>query len=468
MNANPGLPYAEPYRALWEHVWRMEQELNLFERRIGDTYYWPLIRDTLPSHLSQVLGIHAPPPNKLKFKRMKRAAMAAMDIARGSAISQAKVPASDTILVPFNRKQWRDGAVIDPLCHRLLEETGFGRFLVLDNRSDLGLYTAGPNRCVYNWDTIRLIGQLQGQRLAAKFVEEAEAETARITNWIAQNVTTAFSTSPHKLALKCAQFETGRALSRDIFARSGARRLFIVARNIAPEMVAAANDLGLQTAEIQHGLMNKFAPYYHYPRRPAVPYAPDFFLSFAPYWTEGIDLPRASKVVTIGADDIRARLGSIVRKPRTAVILSQWVVDDILFEIATELACKRPGWNFIFRMHPLSNVSRYQNKLAQVPPNLSLSVPSDDVLAVLAGAEVQIGAYSTSLCEGMALGLRTIVAALPGSECMKNVIAHGDAVLAHDADEIANLLEIAPPAIDGSRYYAPAVPSIAAAMAACA
>jgi len=73
---------------------------------------------------------------------------------------------------------------------------------------------------------------------------------------------------------------------------------------------------------------------------------------------------------------------------------------------------------------------------------------------------VQIGVYSTSLFEGMALGARTILVDLPGIESMTGVLEAGEASLARNGAEIAAALGVAPMVVDTSRYYAPPVKSV--------
>jgi hypothetical protein len=347
MKTDFGNEWAQPYCTMWQGLWRVEQDLKLFERRIGATHYWPLLRNTVSMQLADRLSIHAPPTRRVLASRLQRGHHALAEIAVGTQISWKNVPCADSILIPFNRKQMGPVGAVDMYCDRLLGEQEFGKFLILDNMSERGLYASGPLRHVVNWDAVRLTSRVRALMQFRALIRAAQTECRLISTAIARETGAEFALSARRFALKCAAFEAGRVLSRAIFASSGARRLFIVSRNSALDAIAAANDLGLLTAELQHGMMGQFGPYYHFPTRPHVPYAPQRILTFAPYWTENIDLPRETQAVVIGSPNPPQAHWRSPKTKKRAILTSQWVIDAKLFEIARAVADARPDWEFI-------------------------------------------------------------------------------------------------------------------------
>lgn len=460
----------ESYKALWEAIWHLEREIDLFDRRIGDTYYWPILRGTVVRRLAARFGFHAPLTAKIWTLRFKRGSAACAAIATNRDLLWGSVAVGDSILIPFGRKQMREGRVVDVFSDRILHEADLGRFVVLDNSSHLGRYDEAPARSVRDWDSVRLASRIRAMSSFPALLAPAKAEYRKLNEALKRELGTPFPLSVANLAFRCAAFDEGRSLSRDIFSCSGARRLFIAGRHSAPEALAAANDLAMTTVELQHGVITRYDPDFHYPGRPQVPYAPDRLLTFSRYWTEDIDLPRQTRAVVIGSANISPDLArSEPKVARRVVFVSQWAVGSKLIEVAAAMAAAAPEWEFVFRPHPLGDVRRHKAYLARHAGslrNLSISNPHGDLYRLLASADVQIGVYSTSLYEGMVLGLRTIVLALPGAEHLTRVIEEGDAAFARNAAEAAALLPTAPASRDPGKYYAAPVPSIAAAMAA--
>jgi hypothetical protein len=269
--------------------------------------------------------------------------------------------------------------------------------------------------------------------------------------------------------LRIAFFREGRVIMRRTLRRSGAKRLFVVGNHAIGGVVAAARDLGLDTIEIQHGVLSRYHAGYHYPGRPVDPNMPDRLLTFGSFWASNLDLPGNVTSTVIGSDILASVRGAAIEKVRHRVVVTSNHPTDLrLFDAIIATAHGATDWEFIFRPHPWEDYSLYQSRLTALPArpeNFHFSNPKDDLYELLASAEVQIGVCSTSLFEGMAMGARTMVFQLPGAEIMEPAVEQGDAAFARNPLEIVSLLAAAPVAADCSRYYAPPVPSILAAMA---
>jgi len=228
-------------------------------------------------------------------------------------------------------------------------------------------------------------------------------------------------------------------------------------------IVAAAQDLGLVTAEFQHCTLSPYHFGYHYPGRPFVPYATNWLLSFGSFWNQVIDRPSNMRVAVVGSQNLARTTSATHRTPHQVLVLSQDTIGARLLEATILAARESPDWTFVFRPHPFDDLEGYCRRIDQQPEklaNLRISGPDEDTYQLLATTDVQIGVYSTALFEGMALGARTIILDLPGAERMLGATEMGDAVLARSPAEIGALLPTAPVCRDRERYYAPPVPSI--------
>lgn len=224
-------------------------------------------------------------------------------------------------------------------------------------------------------------------------------------------------------------------------------------------VISGARHNDVYVVELQHGFISPFHLGYSWPGKPDVPYGADELWCFGPFWPQVTPLPRRLRTRIIGAPYIR-ELASQYDGPRDdalVVFTSQGVVGLPLFRMAIETARRRPDRRVIFRLHPKETLGIYEDALTDLGPaplNFELSHRKPNIFALLARTSVQVGAFSTTLLEGMLLGSRTVVVNLPGCEYMRPVVERGDALFARDVDELVARLDEAPLAADPELYYA--------------
>jgi hypothetical protein len=468
--STPGARGPTSLKALFEGVWRIERDLHLLNREIHGICYWPLIRTTLLYLLSQDAGIHATMQPRLRRSLFGRVFKEALPVATGlMALPYRTSGPFDTVLVPFPRKVVWDGRVVDIQAERVINDRGFGRVLTLDRRSDAGqMYQSAPDRTVADCSGLRALSLVRAAAILPRFLSAAAAERQLLGAALRREFTLDCPLSAAHIAARIAFFSEGRRVMRRALRASGARTVVVVGHHTSDGVIPAARDLGMLTVELQHGLISPYQSDYHFPGRPVVPYMPDQFLVFGAYWAENVDLSGNMKVVVIGADRLLRRTQMPTRRiPRRVVVASQGTIGARLFGASVMAARAARDWEFVFRPHPQESVERYAARVAALSPavaNLRLSEQREDLHDLLASAEVQVGVYSTSLFEGMALGVRTIVLALPGWENVTRAIEQGDAVVANTPADIAALLPVAPVSRHQEQYFAPPIDSMARAL----
>jgi hypothetical protein len=460
---NASAPPSLSFAALWETIGEMEKDLDLLNQQIGGAYYWPLIRGQVFEGLCRALGFLSPSPVGTRHGRLETLASEVLPFVTQRRKSPLRIDGGfDTIVVPFMRKHHRGGRVVDIFTDSLFSEVEFGRFLVLDVGAATNLQ-ATPGSEVRSRDYLRALALRRAFFLLPKIFPAARRERHELDGAIGRRIGRAFPLSAANFALRVAFFLAGRELARRIVERSGAKRLFIAGGHVWHGISAAAKEQGLTTVEMQHGVITPYQAAYQYPGHPVVPYVCDYLLLFGPYWASNAQLPGNMKALVVGSrniGDLRECARSKV--PRRVVALSQGTIGSKLFAGVAEAARAAPLWDFIFRPHPLESADHFRVQLARSAiGNLRISDSSESFYELLASADVQVGVYSTSLFEGMALGARTIILDLPGCEHMMGPIAMGDAILAKDAAHIARNLEWAPKARDETAYFAAPVPSVA-------
>ena len=91
---------------------------------------------------------------------------------------------------------------------------------------------------------------------------------------------------------------------------------------------------------------------------------------------------------------------------------------------------------------------------AGLPKNFSLSHKDPIFLDLVSQSEYLIGAFSTTLFEGLALGCKVLVLPLSGYQNVLPAIASGDLTLISNLEELPTYLAKAKVAADPHRYYA--------------
>lgn len=195
-------------------------------------------------------------------------------------------------------------------------------------------------------------------------------------------------------------------------------------------VVQAARELGICTAELQHGLVDRYHPGYHCPNcspGKRIGFA-EYFLSFGEFWLGAAKLPVAlEKVVAVGWPYLDAQVASYgsVAKKHQVLIVSQSDCGAQVAELALELARKAPrDMSVVLKLHP-ADVSSWRTlypNLASSPGPLKIvSGDNPPTHRLLAESEYVVGVYSTLLYESLRYRCNLILWDAPGVDCMERL-----------------------------------------------
>ena len=272
-------------------------------------------------------------------------------------------------------------------------------------------------------------------------------------------------------------FNEGQAFS-EYFKAVGAKHLYIVNAYSETAIVLGAKQAGVKVHEIQHGFITKLHAAYSYPKRLGmrrkVSNAPDSILLWGSFW--GDDVPFAAGVEpivtgpTAAFSEYRAKVqreNRIIAKQ--VLFTSQGAIATQLLTAAITTAVAMPDHKIIYRLHPNENLDDYAPLAKQVlaatgdgkttnshalPANFGFSHRDPIFLDLVSQSEYLVGAFSTTLYEGLALGCKVLVLPLPGFEHVKRAIALGDMTLVDNLDELPKYFGKAKQVSDATRYYA--------------
>jgi hypothetical protein len=168
-----------------------------------------------------------------------------------------------------------------------------------------------------------------------------------------------------------------------------------------------AKEMGIKTAEFQHGSISKNHESYNYGEailnsKEYKKYVPDYFLTYGDYWNREIRIP--GKTYTIGNPHFHESVKNyknIKEEKDTIMIVSQGTLTKEFVNIAENLAIEFPNKRIIFKLHPgeISFIDRY----ISLNKYKNIEIKKDgDIYELLAKYENIVACYSTTVFEALA------------------------------------------------------------------
>ncbi len=454
--------------SLCQCFWDAEKELSLLELKIEGVFAWPLVRMNVFYDAAQRLGLYdAPHPNLKRQKEqpttdpLTAAALERCAKVAGDNAVSGRQQFDKTIAVVMNARKLKGE---DTYTKALREEAG-AQALLLDSHSGADVMAGAI-------DFDALLTEFKRYRINSRDLV-IEANTLETLD----NLREFFE---RRLGLEIGDLST--ALRRSVQTFLSVYKGFDLFWQAHPvetlfltngygfrerAALAAAQGRGIEVVELQHGFISQFHLGYSWPGTDHVPYMADTLLTFGDYWPDVTPLPADMTAVTIGAPYVKdmAALSKTETVKGLVTFTSQGVVGRQLFDMAVRFALARADKHVMFRLHPSESLDDYEQALKTydaAPENFEISHRTPVIFEVLARTEILVGAFSTTLLEGMVLDCRTIVINLPGIEYMKPIIDRGDVLMVQSFEELVQHVDNAPHAKDPSYYYAAPVASVMA------
>lgn len=260
-----------------------------------------------------------------------------------------------------------------------------------------------------------------------------------------------------KLRLRRSQLPLWRAFLR----RAKPRVLFLVVSYGNEIPIEACRLLGIPTVELQHGIVSPNNLGYHFPEPGHCKQLfPDWFFAFGDFWRDAAAFPCADeRVVSVGYPYLEQRRAAAeAQRNRRALFLSQRSIGAALSKMAVEVAQRSGEGEVWYKLHPGERSTwRADYPWLVDAPLRVIEGDEPHLYDLFPQVTLQVGVYSTALFEGLAFGLATRVARLPGWEAMRAMVDTTAGVRwAEAAEDIAAALrEDATAACDAARFFRP-------------
>lgn len=429
MNNKSVYPIQKTIGSVIESMEKVEKERNLFEKKIGNDYMWPIIRYKTYYLINEKLGYFEPQSQLIKKrKRLNLVALMTKRIFKNPFVFKNKF---NTIILEHPRSQDFNGKQIDIYTFDFHDNNT----LLIDNPSPT---QKSKSHEKYRSDILLLdlLCSLLTPALTPFIIRNNENEEI---SEIERALSTFFNTNldiKKTIQKELVRFFILKAMFKSLFYLKKCKKLIVTVSYDNIFAIAAAKELKMEVDEVQHGTLGRYHIGYNIPSNKfSNKYLPNRFYLWSNFWKEQLplDIPENNKIVYKNSyfENRLHKYRNIKTIKNKIIVLSQGALGNkIALAIETNKK-KLKNFEIFYKLHP-GEYTKWQSypdllKLTQLKQfHLLLDC---DLAYHLKSAEYQIGVFSTAIYEGIELGTKTVLLDLPGIEYMSSLIHSNEAQL---------------------------------------
>ncbi len=426
----------------------LEQELYLSGWAINGVYVWKLLRfqvfhDYRMMHgLAQEAHPEAKRLRKTKFQLIKE--FPGRFIARNPFMASRR--RTERVVIPHSRKRQCAGQLVDPISLRAWSGSRTNTSLVLDRTSPLDPV---PLPGSPDYEVMARLGWIAHQAVRVTLSSEDATRINAIQKQLGGNLTKSGLSLEERVIRTVGRFIGLRFVYRALFQKIQPRALYVVVGYFLEAPIAAAQELGIPTAEFQHGSTDRGHLGYDYVGWKEVPYFADHLLTWGEAWYRYTELPQNCKVHPVGAPHIEAPMRQAqqenVRCERQLLVLSQGPVGESLMEATIQFARLCPHWDIVVRPHPGESALSLRAYLRGLDKNTADRIRVDNTSTMAEAssqAGVVFGVNSTALLESLLGGCKVALLRLPNTAAyFQPLLEDGNAFAVASGEELADCVE---------------------------
>ncbi len=409
-----------------------EETLNLFGLKEDDTYIWPLLRVRVMTMIETKLGLITTPHDaQRKWNRLER-------YSKGLRYDMAafKRHKGNVVIIEHPRKVNVDGEEIDIYTHELQKQ--FPKAIVVNRLETNNLNHKNKGLIVLQESVFDKYDKKMEERIA---VTSSFYEFDILSKAIAAQFEIEIDVNAlYKDAYK--HFVRGEERMMRFLKKNKVEQVILVVAYANYDVVSACKKCGVKVVECQHGIIDSHHLGYHYPNGcPKECFVDELWL-FAPYWRLNAALPLDDdhlKYIGFAYFHSESKKYSVERKEHVVTVLSQGTSGAAMLEQVLDLARAFPMLEINYKLHPgeFQNVEERYPALKDAPANVHVYKSEKPLYELLKESKYVVGAYSTAIYEGLALGCVGILIDVPGTReymatLIKNDLAYVTNQLAKD------------------------------------
>jgi len=415
-------------KKLYNLFLEMEDDLTLFDFKIGGLQFWERIRSPVFLQIFQETstGKEKPSGRFSKSKKLKFYLSSLINLRRNPLLSRHK----DILIVGSQRRLlqndglWWD-IITDPFVNSLKHS-----YVMLENSMALEHNEPAKTRNLKYFDFIDFLAHIK-QKITGKNLAFTEAELTSISE-IREEVRRRFDVDinlQHTISMTLSRNKTLFPLYVRMLKRIRPKIVLVVCSYGKETFIEACRHVDIPVAELQHGVISFYHPGYSYPGDRKKTSFPDFLLTWGSYWQNAANYPiDDSQIISVGYPFIEAEKSKYsTEKEKKIIFLSQGRIGDIISKFAVELSKKKThDYSLIYKLHPLE-IDDWKTRYPWlIDADIEVIDTNETTLYQLfAESTVQVGVFSTAIYEGLSFGLRTFLIDAPGVEYLDHLIETG-------------------------------------------
>ncbi len=428
---------------------KTEKKYNLNKLEINGVNYWTYNRFHIWNYgiCSEKLGLEeAHDKEKVSFSK-------ALKFFLSATFKSQKITSKDVLVLNHNRRVF-NGSTYDCIyTDDIFKDSDRAVFLEAPYRFS-HLKPATSKEIIYT-DKIVVRSFLRSKSFRTFHKKEYNEIVKKIEEQLTDAVTDlkneyGWSASVESVARRCAEtvirYDVEKKMYSDIIKKVNPKAIIEVVHYISSCMMVneIAKELNIPTVELQHGTMYRDHAAYQYEEGEKIKQLPDKIFVFSDFWKNCVSLPIDDEnLVVTGFPNFEKKLnlyGNAERKDerKTIIFISQGTIGKYLSSFAAELskALDSKEYRMIYKLHPAEYSTWREEMPGLIDSEIEVIDRRDiDLYSLFAQSDIQIGAYSTAIFEGMGFGLKTFIYKTGHYDIMLPLIEQGYAELVTNVDE---------------------------------
>ena len=419
-------------KTIVENIFQMEDELDLFRKKIGNVHFWELVRFNVFRQLTEVTGFYGQGHTKLEVDsevRRNYILNAVKNIFHKNPFLTSKC---DILFFGSpRRKLMEDRLWWDIYCDPVMENLGdsYKCFLLESPLLNSHLFPVKTTHIRY-LDLALFLGAVLIKAKLARFCL-SKAEENKLEE-IEKQINDRFN----------ARINIKKTVTSRLLVRKSILPIYtFLIKKISPKVVVvtvsygnkiiieACRKLDIPVVELQHGAgIGRYHLGYSFPNEfTKTRTFPDYFLAFGGFWKNRCKYPiEKHRIFDVGYPffEMETRKYAQVSKKDQVVFISGGPIGEKMSRFAVQLKARRDfPLDIVYKLHP-GEYGRWQKEYPWLVNSGVIIIDDDSVplYKLLAQSRALIGVNSTVIYEGLGFGLRTFLLDLPGIEYMDELI----------------------------------------------
>jgi hypothetical protein len=421
---------------------KLEDELDLFNRKIGGVLFWERLRSRMYFLIYfRVMGsLKKPMPSYSLLHRLRFYFTAMFNLVRNPFLTSRK----DVIIVGHQRRllgsdnRWWDiytDTFIDQLdlSYAAIEESYY-----LEHRTP-----ARTNGLRY-FDVLDFLARARSFLGFTKI--DMNEEERQFLNRLHKEILARFGVSINVRLIVKSMLKIRRAklpLYIKLLRQIQPKLIVLVNSMSKANLIEACKILKIPIAELQHGVMNKYHPTYSYSRGRRSHTFPDYLLVWGDYWKTSAEYPIASDhIISSGFPYIEQELSKwkAVKKKKQILFISQGYVGEQISKLALALRERiGPEYSIVYKLHP-GEIDDWKDLYPWLVGSEIdvIDQKESNIHKLFAESLAQVGVASTAVYEGLAYGLDTYVLDGDGAEYFDELAEQGLVQMISSTESLLN------------------------------